>query len=424
MIIRGLEDENAIVGWIESRSGLHSFSVSLITDVGSKYGQVDINSLVVDKELNDILRPLTSKSWFREKLERFRTAKALAVGIQNYVNDLTADQQTQAQLNWVESSLPQLLMKHLDGVGWDRVMKVNEDLTVIQLSSIDSADRIHKFDILINPGYPLISPTVQATLPIQIDIPWTQSSDLQLIVTIVDREIRRFGNLFKELEEIDSKTWVLEPSQPNFSTSYRRLALERSCSIVFDIDIDNPSNVCNINFFGPINRVNYFRLSVNRNLHLWSKDRRVKENLELMLGFVLPSKNIDGNNVNDNLCEECGICYTYSISISDQNNSLKNNYSNSNSNSNPNSISNTGNLKNDMSMKNNGNKYSNTFCKVADTAVSVPDQACGNSRCSKIYHFSCLVDWFHSLPSSKTSFGTLFGSCPYCQEAISVRIQK
>ena len=112
------------------------------------------------------------------------------------------------------------------------------------------------------------------------------------------------------------------------------------------------------------------------------------------------------------------------ILIGDWNNSLKNNYSNSNSSSNSNSISTTGNLKNDMSMKNNGNKSSNTFCKVADTAVSVPDQACGNSRCSKIYHFSCLVDWFHSLPSSKTSFGTLFGSCPYCQEAISVRIQK
>lgn len=418
MVIGGLEDQNAFVGWVESRNGLHSFSVSLITDMGSKFGQVDLNSLIVDHELNEILRPMTNKSWFREKLEKFKSVKALALGIQNYVNDLTADQQTQAQLNWVESSLPQLLMKHLDGVGWDRVMKVNEDLTVIQLRSIDSADRIHIFDILINPGYPLISPSVQATLPVQIDVPWTQTSDLQLIVSIIDKEIKRFNNFFKELSEIDSKTWVLEPSQPNFSTSYRRLALERSCSIVLDIDIDNPSKICAINFFGPVNRVNYFRSSLNRNLHLWSNDKSVKENLELMLGFVLPSKNIDSKSEQDNLCEECGICYTYSISNpseSNQNIYMKNNNSNSNTISY---------LRNNDSMNNDNNKSSNSFSNTIKTSVSVPDQACGNPRCCKIYHFSCLVDWLRSLASSKTSFGTMFGSCPYCQEAISVRIQK
>lgn len=50
-----------------------------------------------------------------------------------------------------------------------------------------------------------------------------------------------------------------------------------------------------------------------------------------------------------------------------------------------------------------------------------PDQICVNDRCAKKYHKSCLVGWLQSIPSSRTSFGTIFGVCPYCSESISVK---
>lgn len=55
---------------------------------------------------------------------------------------------------------------------------------------------------------------------------------------------------------------------------------------------------------------------------------------------------------------------------------------------------------------------------------SYPDQICPNSKCSRHYHRGCLTSWMQSLPSSRMSFGTLFGSCPYCSENMSINLTK
>lgn len=402
MIIAGLDDQNSFIGWVECRSGFHSFSVSLVTEIGVRYGQVDLSSLVVDDELGAILNPLTEKPWFKDRLENFRSVRSLAVGIQNFVNEISANPQNQIVESIRESALPLLLMKHLGYVGWDRVLNVNEDLSRIQMRAVDCSGRQHHFDVLINPGYPLVCPTVQANLPIQISIPWMRTSDLRLIISIIDSVIQKYEGLFEELSEIDSQTWVLEPAMPTFNTSSRRLAIERSCSIVLDINIEKPRDICAMTFFGPPGRINSFQVSLNKNLHLWSTERSLKDNIEIVLGFKLPSRKIESSD-HENLCEECGICYTYSIASA------------------PSDISSSSSA---ASITHFRPSVSNSKISTARPAVSVPDQACSNPKCCKIYHFSCLVDWLQSLPTSKTSFGTLFGSCPYCQEAISVRIQR
>jgi E3 ubiquitin-protein ligase FANCL len=58
---------------------------------------------------------------------------------------------------------------------------------------------------------------------------------------------------------------------------------------------------------------------------------------------------------------------------------------------------------------------------IGDNAVHPPDQVCMNEKCAKRFHRSCLVGWLQSIPSSRTSFGTIFGACPYCSESISVK---
>lgn len=402
MIIAGLDDQNSFIGWVECRSGFHSFSVSLIIEVGVRYGQVDLSTLVVDDELGAILNPLTEKPWFKDRLENFKSARALAVGIQNFVNEISANPQNQILDSVRESALPLLLMKHLDSIGWDRVLNVNEDLSRIQMRSVDCSDRQHIFDVLINPGYPLVCPTVQANLPIQIIIPWVKTSDLRLIISVVDSVIQKYEGLFQELSEIDSQTWVLEPAQATFNTSSRRLAIERSCSIVLDINIEKPRDICAMTFFGPAARTNSFQVSLNKNLHLWSTDRSLKNNIEIVLGFQLPSRKIESSD-QEKLSEECGICYTYSIAAA------------------------TGDVSSSSSLANIPHfrpSMSTSNLSTVRPAVSVPDRACSNVKCCKNYHFSCLSEWLHSLPTSKISFGAIYGSCPYCQEAISVRIQR
>ena len=396
MIIGGLEDVNSFVGWIETRRGFHSFSAVLISEVGMRYGLVDTDSLVVDDDLGNILRPFVGEAWFIERMGMLGSPKSFAASFQKLVNEITSETVSRERDHQLDSALPLLLMKHLDELGWDRVVKVNEDFTVIQLLSVDCKGREHLFDIIINPNYPTSCPNVYATLPVQISFPWTKKSSLRHVAHHLDSEIKRYSELFQELEEIDSLTWVLEPSQPNFSTTIRRLAIEKSCSIVLELDAQNPRDICTMNFFGPPNRVNTFRISLNKNVHLWSKDRSVRENIQILLGFPLPSRE---TSTNDNLSEECGICYTYSIAAS------------------------AGAVNSDTSHEHNShNHHTSEIIKTQST--SVPDQLCSNAKCCKVYHSSCLVEWLQSLASCKTSFGTIFGSCPYCQEAISVRVHR
>lgn len=46
--------------------------------------------------------------------------------------------------------------------------------------------------------------------------------------------------------------------------------------------------------------------------------------------------------------------------------------------------------------------------------------SCLNSRCRKLYHKECVNSWLKSLPGVKRSFGTIFGTCPYCADILEV----
>ena len=105
-----------------------------------------------------------------------------------------------------------------------------------------------------------------------------------------------------------------------------------------------------------------------------STNRLVRENLEDILEISFPKK----SQINiETFTIECGICYSY-------------------------------NLNNEST-----DAYGNT-----------PDQLCNNAKCGRMYHSGCLIDWLQSIPNTRSSFGTLFGTCPYCQHPIAVRILK
>ena len=108
-----------------------------------------------------------------------------------------------------------------------------------------------------------------------------------------------------------------------------------------------------------------------------SKSRLLRENLEEVLEIQFPRKTESNAEA---FTIECGICYSFNLT----NNNI-----------------------------NNSNNYNVT-----------PDQLCNNSKCGRMYHSSCLIDWLQSVPNTRSSFGTLFGTCIYCQQPIAVRILK
>ena len=68
---------------------------------------------------------------------------------------------------------------------------------------------------------------------------------------------------------------------------------------------------------------------------------------------------------------------------------------------------------------------SNAECGVCYTYKldgRFPDQICPNAPCSRAFHTSCLEQWLQALPDTRRAFGTLFGSCPYCEEPIAIKL--
>jgi E3 ubiquitin-protein ligase FANCL len=290
-------------------------------------------------------------------------------------------------------------MKELDKIGWSRIVHVNEDFSTIQIRAHGRSGYEHTFEIIINPGYPRIAPVVHASLPSPVVLSWSfPRSDLSAVVQAVEHEIAKNEDIFKVLSSIDDDMVVLEPSPATFAVSYRRVAIERSCSVTLQLNPNSPHGICEMKFFGPPARTNVFRTLVGQNIHNWVADASIRENLENVLGMSLPRKEgkADGQSSSrsssEPLVEECGICYTYAVPL-------------------------------DVDI---GGSSSGTGTAGAEQNNShrsaIPDQVCPNPKCCKNYHCSCLIDWLQALPNSKTSFGTLFGSCPYCQEPLSVRL--
>lgn len=60
------------------------------------------------------------------------------------------------------------------------------------------------------------------------------------------------------------------------------------------------------------------------------------------------------------------------------------------------------------------------ICYAEELASALPDRICDNTKCARAFHTQCLYEWLKALPTSRSSFNTVFGTCPYCTEALTV----
>ena len=66
-------------------------------------------------------------------------------------------------------------------------------------------------------------------------------------------------------------------------------------------------------------------------------------------------------------------------------------------------------------------------CTICFSALSsdgaYADVTCSDARCNKLFHADCLYDWLKQLPTSTTTFNTIFGKCPHCQQTIQTSVR-
>ncbi|KAL6595964.1 WD-repeat region-domain-containing protein [Neocallimastix sp. 'constans'] len=264
------------------------------------------------------------------------------------------------------------LINEFDEIGWDKISNLKSDLHSLTININDSYNRKHKLNLIFPYNYNTEAIEVKADIPEQINNKY-YIDELSNIIEFYKNIFDKYNDFWCQLEEIDKKTWVIEPINPPRSSTYRRIIIERKCSINIQINPSNPRSIPIYQLMGSDELVQkWTKILINRQ-YLWNLNNTIYENLKKILDIDFPQK--EKMTLSD-ISEECGICYSHYLTV------------------------------------NNGDKEE----------MLLPDKQCKNSKCSRSFHYKCLFEWLRSLTTTKTSFNYLYGKCPYCEEMITLPI--
>ncbi|KAF9913739.1 hypothetical protein BX616_009682 [Lobosporangium transversale] len=268
------------------------------------------------------------------------------------------------------------VIKQLDALGWERVTNLNKDLSQAQIELSDASGRKHLLTVDFPPGYPAVPFNLK---PLEIpehdiqrlsqtltskSLSLNQENGLLAAVECAEKQLRDFTDFWDVMQDIDDKTWVVDPEKPTKADCMRRCVLGNHCTIQIVIDPTSPRSMPETRLIGPASSIESMRTKLYKNVSLWDKMKLPRENLEALLelpnGFPTP---VTASKEEINI--ECGICYSF--------------------------------------------RYEG----------QIPDQLCSNIKCQQPFHRACLYDWLRNLTTTRQSFNTLFGVCPYCNETIT-----
>ncbi|XP_024023332.1 E3 ubiquitin-protein ligase FANCL isoform X2 [Morus notabilis] len=264
-----------------------------------------------------------------------------------------------------------LVYSEIEEIGWEHLVRLSGDLTLLSLRVLDKKGRVHHLEIQLDKAYPKSPPSISAEVPYIYDLEWSIHSRLKNVVQQFQEHLNKLQEFWSTLKDID-KTLFVDSKMSSLSS--RSIDIGNDCFIVLSIVANDPRSLPEIRFVGSGQLVNIMRKNWQRNSKLWSTKRSFLENLECLLATQLPRR----PDVQKNDQEvECGICYSQSLPIDEE---------------------------------------------LGDKSGSGIDYTCENTNCNRAFHSVCLGDWLRSITTTRQSFNVLFGNCPYCSEPIAVKI--
>jgi len=75
--------------------------------------------------------------------------------------------------------------------------------------------------------YPQESPKCSTQLPVKFDLHWSGVGGLTPAFQQFASAIESCQEFWSLIEEVDRKTWVLEPEKPTFAAKHRRIAISK-----------------------------------------------------------------------------------------------------------------------------------------------------------------------------------------------------
>ncbi|XP_013370123.1 PREDICTED: E3 ubiquitin-protein ligase FANCL isoform X2 [Chinchilla lanigera] len=242
---------------------------------------------------------------------------------------------------------------------------VDTCFSTITLRAEDASGREHLITVKLKGKYPAESPDCFVDFPVPFSVSWTPQSSLVAIHRQFLAALAALKAFWDVMDEIDEKTWVLEPQKPTRSATARRIALGNNASINIEVDPRHPTMLPECCFLGADHVVKPLGFKLSRNMHLWDPEYSLLQNLKDVLEIDFPARTVLEKS---DLTMDCGICYAYQL----------------------------------------------------DGAI--PDQVCNNPQCGQPFHQMCLYEWLRGLPTSRQSFNVIFGECPYCSKPITLKM--
>jgi len=278
-------------------------------------------------------------------------------------------------------------------IGAHKFTLLSENLEVLEYSTLDSHGRCHRLSVRwVAPGTPQV---VADRVPDEAQVwPDEGRTSLRDVVAHFEETVAALQPFWSALDDIDGRSWVLEPEDRSHACAHRRVLLDKHVSMVVEL---KPRDLLargageavlppvEVRFLGLAARVSALEDTWSRRQgDLWDAGRGIVDNIEAVLGLTLPSPEpgdlnpsdpagADGKEAMDRATGTCGICYSYELDT--------------------------------------GGKR-----------PAVPEMACENHRCTYLFHKECLVEWLQSDLSSRQAFNTYFGACPYCSEPVVCKL--
>lgn len=314
---------------------------------------------------------------------------------------------TDGSLSLRNPSFYQSLKQDLDSLGSENIHTLADDLSSITLKYADQGERTHFLSISLPPTFPATLPKIiSADLPVAFTLHRNSTTGLVALQDVMHQfedKIEFFQRFWDALDDLDQTALIIEPSAPTRSCTYRRVALEKHVTLTITLDPLDLDSVPDLHFMGSDRAVQPILYTVRTNRPLWRAAGTLRENLCALLGAPLPEKDSvgvgeDGAIVAEDVGAECAICYNYRRPVEGRDGGCG--------------------CDEDQFMA----EARNGENKVAEQDQGdVPEINCDNSACGKPFHRLCLREWLAADATTRQSFDTLFGACPYCSSPIAVK---
>ncbi|KAH0786481.1 E3 ubiquitin-protein ligase FANCL [Histomonas meleagridis] len=258
------------------------------------------------------------------------------------------------------STFFQRVLDEIREIGWDLVSNIDPTLSFFEVIITDKKGRKIEVRFDFQPTFPKTPPKVTTNLPITPKYEWDSTkSHLVSIIEIIKDQIPLFEPLWSQLEELDREAFVIEPREPSLNCCIRRIVLTNQVQLQLELSPKRPMHPPKVVFIGAEEQSQQMREKYQKGK--WRIDISLMKNIENILEMKLPKRDSEEMQETD---FDCGICYLERL------------------------------------------------------GGELPEIICGNPKCAKRFHRSCLSDWLRTKRDSEQSYQYIFGNCPFCSHPI------